>query len=264
MDDREDSKRHKHWYGRLIPDSGGKKAFLISFALLIIVIALLVMEYVPRVTRFEEGKPSTETVISSRDFSVVDEESTEAKREAERRRIKGLFIDAAAREEAVNSLNAFLEDARGIASGDGSPEEKVAALEQEGWEDIDPGILATVLNITQDEATLLYATVVDLITSAMADPVSYDNLFDIRDGIKKSAQVLSLPEDIKEAVAGLAAAFVRTNVDFSAAIIESDMEAAAGAVAEVKVNYTVGQQIVEKGELITPLTLASLSEAGRA
>ena len=262
MNDKEGSKRNKHWYNPLVPRSGERKAFLISLGLLLLVITMLVLEYVPRVTRFEAGKPSTETVISSRDFSFVDEESTEIEREAERRRIKGLFIDPAAQAEAVDDLNNFLSNARAISEEEGDIEEKMAALELQGWQDIDPVVLETVLTISQDEATLLYTTVVDLVTSAMSDPVSYDNLSDIRDDIRKRARVLSLSEDLKYTAAGLATAFARTNVDFSAATIKGDMEAAGGAVEEVLVKFAVGQKIVEKGEIITPLTLESLSEAG--
>ena len=261
MEDKEGSKRNRRWYESLIPRTGERKAFLISFGLLLVIVIMLALEYVPRVARFEEGKPSTETVISSNDFSVVDEESTEFEREAERRRIKGLFINQGAQEEAVNELSDFLDEARTISAEDGDLEEKISSLQQSAL-DIDAAVIETLLTISQDESTLLYATVVELLSSAMSDPVAFDNLSNVRSDIRDRASLLSLSENLKDAASELAAAFVKANVDYSAASIERDIETAVSAVPDVMLNYSVGQKIVEKGEIITPLTLASLSEAG--
>jgi hypothetical protein len=84
MEDKEGPKGQTPWYRSIVPRSGEKRALLISLALLAAVLTMLILEYVPRVTRFEVGKPSSETVISSRDYSVVDEEATLMAREAER------------------------------------------------------------------------------------------------------------------------------------------------------------------------------------
>ena len=104
MEDKESPKVHRPWYRSLIPRSGEKRALLISLLLLAAVLAMLILEYVPRVARFDVGKPSAETVISSREFSVVDEEATLRARQAERERNENLFIDDSAMGEAVTRL----------------------------------------------------------------------------------------------------------------------------------------------------------------
>ena len=262
MDDRDGSKRHRPWYRPHVPRGGKRKALFLSLALLVILLAILVLEYVPRVARFEVGKPSAETVISSRDFSVVDEAATEDAREMERRRIEGLFINRSAQTEAVTRLGDFFQAARQLSGQPGDLAGKVEALRAQGWPTVDTAALQAVLTASEEESSLLYTAAVDLATSAMSGPVSYDNLREKKDAVYSRADALPLAQDLKRAAAGLASAFLTVNTAYAWAVIERDMEAAANAVQPVFVNYTVGEKIVEKGEIITPRILASLSEAG--
>lgn len=262
MEDKEGPKGHKPWYRSIIPRSGEKRALLISLILLALILAMLIMEYVPRVARFEAGKPSTETVISSRDFSVVDEEATRAAREAERRRKEGLYIDDAANRQAMSSLGLFFDRARDISALAGDLSEKVNALLTQD----DPGVsmhaLKTILQAPEEDCPLIFATAADLLTTAMSRPVSSDNLREKKDEILQRAQAMPLDDEMRKAAYELAASFLSTNTAYASAVIERDVEEAMSAVEEVKVKYSVGQRVVEKGEIITELTLASLSGAG--
>jgi len=263
MEEKEGSKGNRPWYRSLFPLSGIKKSFLISLALLACILILLVFEYVPRVTRFDVGKPSTETVISSRDFSVVDEESTQRAKDLERKRKQDLFIDDSALAGAAASLADFFDDAHAIAGQDLSTASKVAAL-YATREDFDMsfGALETVLTATEEESSLIYATVIDLLNVAMSEPIATDNLEEKKDEVRERAETMLLDNDKRRAASELAAAFLVVNTPYSSATINLDIETALEAVEPVMINYTVGQKIVDKGEIITALTLASLSEAG--
>jgi putative nucleotidyltransferase with HDIG domain len=262
MEDKEGPKGHTPWYRSVIPQSGEKRALLISLLLLVAILTMLALEYVPRVTRFEVGKPSSETVISSRDFSVVDEEATSVARELERKRKESLFIDDAANRKAISELGLFLDRASDVSAQEGSLTEKISALMAQEDLDISINSLETILQASEEDSILLYAAAVDLLTTAMSSPVSYDNLKEKHDEIYKRAEKLPLPNEIKQAAWELAASFLAANTAYSSETIALESEVAVEAVEAVTVNYSAGQKIVEKGEIISDLALASLSEAG--
>lgn len=262
MEDKEGPKGHHPWYRSIIPRSGEKRALLISLALLVLILALLVLEYAPRVARFEVGKPSTETVISSRDFSVVDEEATREAREAERARKERLFVDDSANREALSRLGLFFDRARETSVLEGDLTDKINALLAEEAPDMSLKSMKTILQASEEDSPIIFATAVDLLTTAMSRPVSSDNLKEKKDEIKLREEAMPLAEDIRQASMELAASFLATNTAYSSELIERDIEDAMNNVEAVAANYSAGQKIVEKGEIISELTLASLSEAG--
>ncbi|MDY6794244.1 MAG: HDIG domain-containing protein [Actinomycetota bacterium] len=262
MDDKEGLKQKRFRWRSLGPRSGEGKALFISLVLLLILLLMLVLEYVPRGASFEEGKPSPETVISSREFSVVDEDRTEEAREDERQRIKDLFLDPNAHTAAVSEMGEFINQARMLAGEEGSLDDKIAQLKQSGGSEIKRSTLKNLLESQEGQSREIYAAAVDLLNSAMYNPVSSDNIEELRDAILDQAGELGLDEQVSEAAGELAAEFLTVNTTYSASTIDHDMEAAASAVPPVYVTVEVGQKIVEKGDLITPLTLSILEEAG--
>ncbi len=224
---------------------------------------MLAMEYVPRVTRFELGKPSTETVISSRDFSVVDEESTQKAREVERERKQDLFIDNAALSGAIADLAGFFDMARDISNQDKSSASKISEiLEAHEGLDISVKAVETILKASEEESSLIYTTAVELLGNAMSEPVAVDNLDAKRAEIAERAEEMPLDNAEKRVVNELASAFLVVNTPYSIETINLDIETALEVIEPVMVNYSAGQKIVEQGEIITELTLASLDEAG--
>lgn len=185
------------------------RALIISLALLVFLMIMLVLEYVPRSARFEVGKPSMETTISARDFSVIDEEATEKTREAERQRIKNLFIDPNAQAAAVSNLGDFFNRANILSAGEGSLEGKIEELKVNGGLGIDEHTLETVVVSSEERARVLYTTAVELLTLAMSNHVSYDNLNDVRDEISTQAEQLRLEGETRAVATELAAAFTR-------------------------------------------------------
>jgi cyclic-di-AMP phosphodiesterase PgpH len=262
MDDKEGSKDRKPWYRSFVPQSGEKRSLLISAILLSLILAMLIMEYLPRVARFEVGKPSTETMISQRDFSVVDEESTRIARETERSRRESLYVDDAANMEALSELGFFFDLARDISSQETELTEKAGLLLSQTEQDISFSALKIILEASEEESSVIYSAAMDLLMTSMSGPVSYDNLDEKREEIYQRADNISLEEKYQRAAEELAAAFLAPNTAYSSATIERDIEAAVEMVEEVTITYTVGQKIVEKGEIIDDLTLDSLSEAG--
>src|SRR4030042_6346664 len=224
IEDKEGSKRHKPWPGS-VPLSGERRALFISLALLMLLLLMLILEYVPRAGRFEVGKPSTETVISARDFSVIDEESTEKAREAERQRIKSLFINPEKYAAAVSGLEGFFNHAEILSAQDGSLEQKISQLKAYAPPSIDENIMGTLLISSNENKRILYINAVELLTLAMSDPVSFDNLDKVRKEISAMAGNLHLEETALAGAVSLAAAFTGINTDYPSATIQGNIDA---------------------------------------
>jgi len=262
MEDKEGSKQKRRRHTSLVPRSGEVRSLLISLLLLIVIMLMLALEYLPRAARFEVGKPSMETVISARDFSVIDEESTEKAREAERQRIKNLFINQNARMSAVSGINDLFDKAVKLAATDESMEQKLSEMRVDVGSELDDKTLLTILGASDERRRIVYATAVELLTRAMSDPVSFDNLNEVKKSISSWSEGINLEPDLRSASAVIASAFTVMNTDYPSSTIKRDMEVAASSVQPVSFNFKVGQKIVDKGELITPFILSALGEAG--
>lgn len=262
MEDREGSRRSPKGRHRGFPASGKVRSLLISLAALLVLLVVVVLEYLPRPARFEVGKPSTETIISPRDFQVLDEEATEILREQERRRVQDIFVSRDALERTLSRLEDFFSRVE-VLGGEDMPEEaKISSLRQDFESGISEGTLMLLLGSSPEDVRLLYTSVSRLVTQAMSHPVSYDNLEEVKKEAAEKAMSLSLVEDFRRAAAEIASAFIVVNTAYSAEAVNRDMEEAARAVSPVYARYVAGQKIVGKGEIITPLILASLQEVG--
>ena len=262
MDDKEGSKRKAPRTSRFLPATGKGRSLLVSTAAFFIILALLILEYLPRESRYEEGKPSMETVISSRDFEVLDEETTERLRQQKREERRDLFISQEPRVDAVNRLEGLFARAEALHSEGNSPDVKLASLREAAPPGVGEKTLRSLLALSSEDARLLYAGATQLINAAMSQPVAYDNLEAVLKDVRSRAEELPLAKSLREAAADLGQAFITTNTNYAAEAVMRDMEEAAQAVQPVYVRYVPGQKIVEKGDIITSLILASLEEAG--
>ncbi len=242
--------------------TGRNKALLISLSLLCVVTVTLILEYVPRSLRFEVGKPSTETIISTRAFEVEDRQGTERARESERRRIAELFINPLALTQALEDLEAFLKLSQSVAKGEGEISSKIATLRQQFGKDLNDHTLRTVIDLPEEDRASFYSEAANLLTTAMANPVTPDGIQKIREGILSGREPTLLTGEASRAAAEIAASLIRTNTAYSTATIEHDMEMAASMVPSVTLRFEAGQRIVGKGEIITPLILDALGEGG--
>ncbi len=262
MEDKEGSRPKKPRTDLPFLKTSRGKALTVSLLTLVAVTSIFVMEYYPRPSRFVVGKPSTETVISSRDFSVLDEENTERLREEERRRVMGIFLDREASQEALSRVEGFFSKIEYLRQEKVRREEGMASLRAETGDRVGEGTLNLLLEASPEDSRVLFAALSQLISEAMSRPVSYDNLNAVQERAAEKAQSLSLNEDFRRAVAELCRLFITTNTAYAAEAVERDMEEAANAIPPVYAHYVAGQKIVDKGEIITPLILASLGEAG--
>lgn len=262
MDHKEGSKRPRPRFRISFPSTGKGRSFLVSLLTLLILVTVFVLEYLPRTTRFEVGKPSMETVISSRDFEVLDEENTERLRQRERERVQNIFLNQETRLEALARLERLFARAEELREAEAAEQEKISALRKEFGDVMREETFRVLLEAAPEDARLLYASTSQLIDQAMSQPVSYDNLGKVKEDITRKAETLSLSDDFRKAAADISKAFLATNTAYAAEAVMRDMEEAAEAVPPVYVRYVAGQKIVEKGEIITPLILTSLREAG--
>ncbi|MGQ9536536.1 MAG: HD family phosphohydrolase [Actinomycetota bacterium] len=262
MDDKEGSKRSPKGQWSFLPASGKGRSLLISLLTLLVLLAILILEYLPRPARFEVGKPSLETIVAPRDLDVLDEERTELLRRQEMQRVQDIFVNREARERALARMETFFSRMEGLRLEERPEAEKVSVLRAEFGEGLDEETLRVILGSTPEDTRLLYLYASELVSQAMSQPVSYDNLEKVREETASRALNLPLMEEFREAVAQILSAFLTINTAYAAEAVHRDMEEAARAVESVYAHYVVGQKIVGKGEIITPLILASLREAG--
>lgn len=262
MDDKEGSKRSPKGQWSFLPASGKGRSLLISLLTLLVLLAILILEYLPRPARFEVGKPSLETVVAPRDLDVLDEERTELLRRQEMQRVQDIFVNREARERALARMETFFSRMEGLRLEERAEAEKVSVLRAEFGEGLDEETLRVILGSTPEDTRLLYLSASELVSQAMSQPVSYDNLEKVRGETASRALNLPLMEEFRKAVAQIGSAFLTINTAYAAEAVHRDMEEAARAVEPVYAHYVVGQKIVGKGEIITPLILASLREAG--
>jgi putative nucleotidyltransferase with HDIG domain len=261
MEDKEGSKRQKPW-NWLLGRGGERRALYISLALLAVLMVMLILEYVPRAARFEVGKPSPETVISTRNFSVVDDEATETAREAERQRVKSLFINPNAYTDALAGMEEFVKQATVISGQVGDLEFKISQLKAFAPGDIDRQSMEALLTSSEQAVKIIYVNAVELLSSAMSEPVAFDNIDRVREEIRARVKDINIDDKMGASAAGLATAFLRINTAYASASIQESMDSAANYVMPVSFSFTAGQKIVDKGELITPFIHSALGEAG--
>lgn len=262
MDDREGSKRKIPRWRNLIPRSGERRSLLISMVLLAFLMFMLLAEYAPRAARFDVGKPSPETVVASREFTLIDEETTEEERESERQRVAALFIDPNARSAAVSDLSSVFDQAKQLADAEGSLEDKASDLRERAGAELDYPTIKLLLTSSDERSRVLYKAAMELLTASMAGPVAMDNVDSVKGEIYSRAEGLDIDDELRVPAADLAASLLQINTAYSAETVEHDMEVAAAAVPPSYIKVEAGQKIVEKGDIITPLTLTLLEEAG--
>lgn len=262
MDDKEGSRRRRPRIGGLLPASGKVRSLLVSTAAFSLILTLLVLEYIPRKSRYQLGEASMETVISSRAFEVLDEEGTERLREEERERTKDLFLSQEARVDTVKQLEDLFMRVAALRTQEEETELKIASLRESAPQEVEEDTLRLLLAAPSEDVRLLYASAIQLLNAAMSQPVGYDNLEKVREDVRLWARDMPLTVGLQEAVADLAEAFVKINTNYSAEAVARDMEEAANKVPPVYVHYVAGQKIVGKGDVITPLILNALEEAG--
>ena len=100
----------------------------------------------------------------------VDTAISDAAREAERARKERLFVDDSANREALSRLGLFFDRARETSVLEGDLTDKINALLAEEAPDMSLKSMKTILQASEEDYPILFATAVDLLTTAMSRP----------------------------------------------------------------------------------------------
>ncbi len=236
------------------------RALAATFACLLVVFVLSASPYIGDRGSYRIGAPSPDTVTATRSFQVEDPERTESERARRREEVKRAYIKpgrsaeaAAALREALQSLNGWLES--GIAIGEASALASSAGLRISSEE------IAAYARADREMRNLLERSAAEALVYLEKEPVSAENIEEIRAEAARLASDLPVEEELRRVAATLAAAFIKPNTDLPASYVLAEAERQAQSVPVFFEQVNEGEVIVKKGEVVTDMTLRKLEKS---
>lgn len=288
------------WLGEIIQKPFSRltsnQRFWLGFAFLSLLTTLLIYNPLWRSIgeqTYREGDIARETIISPADIYFVDEELTERRRQAEKDKIKAIFISEPRRaDEAVQSFRSAWEvlqrrseampqtgrvNANATAdaawTGAGSAElGKVFAARRFSTNELE-----AIVRILREHASGdIYGdqdrpfleneiSIVDRQTptdrrQAMSPAVTMVALSEARSRLKESlTQIRSLSAKETEAFYEALAPLIQPSVIYDSSATDNARRVAADAVEPATISLKRGQKIADEGSIITPTVLSQIS-----
>lgn len=228
----------------------------------IIIYLVTALPYLRRSSSYQVGRPSPSTVTAVQPVKVEDPERTAAAREAERQRIKDLYLDPTAQGKAVTDLQHLflMVEAWKIEGFDG---EEIADKVRETFGlELDEAQIKLLLDATEETRRIVTGQAVEIIASLEKEPISLENLELKWEEAKRLAGELPLEEQYQELIGDLAAGFLLANTAYSLSLIYQEMERAEKMIPPAYIQVSEGETLVQKGDIITAMDLRKLEESG--
>jgi cyclic-di-AMP phosphodiesterase PgpH len=137
------------------------------------------------------------------------------------------------------------------------PEQKMSDLAMLEGVYIDPAILQSILVLSGTRWQVVQQETESVLETAMRNTIRSDQVDQVRRAVPAMVS-LSLPETQAEVVSSLAGAFLAPNSLYDAELTEQNRLEAREAVEPVEQNYVSGQTIVQRGSVITPISMEAL------
>ncbi len=210
-----------------------------------------------------EGEPAPRTFRANRTVQFVDEEATEAARDSAAASIEPVYVfDASVLAEARGDVAAYFEAIRMFRTEHGTePTEAVNVLPPAmiGYDDEWTEALVTTDDTTFGRAA---RSAEQLVTTVLSRRFSPEELDAVMQQLEESADSLALSPPVRDAIGGVAAASVRATLVLDESATEAARAAAAEAVDPVVVVKQAGENIVQRGEIVTAEHLEIIRRLG--
>ncbi|MBN2849009.1 MAG: hypothetical protein JXP72_11265, partial [Coriobacteriia bacterium] len=250
------SRRIINRIGRVWPTSGplstrlGKRVFL---GVIVIVLAAIPLSVRVVPLGLEEGEPAPRTFRAPRSVQYVDEEATEALREAAADAVRPVYVfDEDALTEARRGIVEFFSSvgsARASYSGDTTSQ---AAFLGERFESrLDSATVNAVVGLPDTSIDVVARNTEGLVSSILSGRIEEGDMQAARDQLAQSAELIPLSLAERFVVISVGDAFIEPNVNVDEAATERARTDALERVSPVVVYVQEGENIVEKGDIVT-------------
>jgi hypothetical protein len=235
-----------------------------AFRLLAIflVLALVILPYLPQRNNYQVGRPSPRTVFSAKSFMVEDREKTSLLREKEQERVRSWYIDPTLQRKALTDLRNFFRQLDVWASEQVPAAELSSRVEEAFGIELAEADLQAYLGMGEDQREIVKDRAEEIVIAIMYDLIIPENIQEKRDMALDRAGELALDQASQRLVGAVASAHITRNTLYPTNLIDQDVKRAAQLVAPVYVEVAEGQKIVQKDEVITELQLRELELAG--
>lgn len=242
-------------------------AFLLVMTLILATAALLL----PLINRLlspslQSGQVAPEDVLAPASITYESDVLTEQRRETVERSVAPVYTRADTRVarqqlERLRSALAYISNVR--ADSFGSEQEKLADLA--ALEDIhlSQETAGQILALSDSRWQVVQQEAIVVLEQVMRSTIRTDRLEDFRTGVPALVS-LSLPEEQAGIVAELAAGFVAPNSLYSEELTNAARQAAGEAVEPVSRTFITGEQIVQRGQVLSEADLEALQHFGLA
>ncbi len=210
-----------------------------------------------------EGEPAPRTFRANRTVQFVDEAATEAARAAAAESVEPVYVfDASVLAEARGDVGAYFDAVRQHRIEYGTePTEAVNVLPpaMTGYDDAWTETLVTVDDTTFGRAARATEQLVTTVLSRRFNP---DELGAVMQQLEESADSLALAPAVREAIRGVATESVRPTLVLDPFATEAAQSAAAEAVDPVVIVKQAGENIVQRGDIVTAEHLEIIRRLG--
>lgn len=242
--------------GRLWPTTGplsttlGKRLVL-GFAVILLAAIPLAVRVVP--LGFEADIPAPRTFAAPRSIQYVDEEATDALRQTAADAVAPVYVfdDAAQTKTRTDIVQFFSSVTSAHASYSADATAQAAFLEARYGSRIDTDTISAVLALTPESTETVARNVEVLVSSILSGRIQERDLADARDQLARSAELIPMSFAERYAVIAVGNAFIEPTVTLDDAATARARTEARDRVSPVVIYVQQGENIVEKGDVVT-------------
>jgi putative nucleotidyltransferase with HDIG domain len=237
---------------------------LIGAATLVLLVAIIGVDYLPPSLVIQAGHPSPRDIESPRTVEFADQVRTDAMRAEAMRAIPPVMRHSPAQVTAALSAAAAafaaIDSAR-LASGQPLAV-RVAAVRQALELPLSPAATTTAATAPRIGLAAARQAALAAVEKALGDGVREDAVALARDRARGAVRGAGLPPDLTDLAAEIAAAVMRPTIEVDVSRTAELRNAAANMVPLVRTRVQRGESILRKGELVTPAHLRILAVTG--
>jgi len=220
-------------------------------------VAVVVLSAIPLVVQappvgLTEGVPASRTLRASRTVQFVDEAATEAARQEVAESVEPVYVfDQNAVSDARGDVNAFFDAAIDLNAEHSGETTVVAAQLREEFPDYDDVWIETVTTMTDDAIRQARRSTEQMVTTVLTARFTAEEMPDAIEQMRGAVSNLPYPDDVREMIAGIVETSMRPTRLLDPAATEAARESAAEDIDEVVIAKQAGENIVQRGEVVT-------------
>ncbi len=253
-------------FKRLVPRSGPLADPLVQRILLGVFVVILTA--VPLVLQappigLTQGSPSPRTFRANRTVQFVDEMATELAREDAANAVVPVYVfDAEALAASRDDVTAYFDEAISAAAEHSDDATAVAEVLGREFPDLDEELVEITSVVGEAELREVRGSAEQLITTVLNSRFTAEELPDAVVQMRESAASLPFSGEVRDVIAAVIETAMRPTLVLDPTATEAAREAASEAVVPVVIAKQAGENIVQRGEIVTAEHLEIIKQLG--